>query len=165
MRKSITRIKVMATYEKRFSDHQKRKLLEEFYASNYTNSAFCRINGIKESTFRYWRGSAHLNRGIEDKRFSKGEKLEDPLLAESEEIASLVKVGADNTDTANAVIDIPKEALTPNREVQQYSYCIKDTSRISSPIHLSLGMIHIDLDDGCSTLELKNIITVLNGVV
>ena len=155
----------MGKYSKRLTDHQKRKLLEEFHSSNYSISAFCRINGIKRSTFEYWKENPSLNRGIVGKTTVQSNQSEDIQEDEPQAISSLVKVGGANSDDEKGIIDIPAEVLMPHSQVCKNNTIIKDTSKITSPIRLSLGRIRIELDEGCSAMEFKNIITVLNGVI
>ena len=50
---------------KPFSDNQKRKMIEQFSISRTLSNEFARLNGIGESTFRYWLKCEYLTRGID----------------------------------------------------------------------------------------------------
>ena len=148
----------------RFTDYQKKKFILDYYASTYTKSAFCRLNGLKKSTLDYWLYNCdYLKRGIDPEKLQKVTRI-DSVPAENAEPEALVRIGDDCSSDDNSLIEIPSSVISPSESIPlQKKQVAHNIDQIGVPIKITVGEICIELEYGCSSLDLKNVMTALKG--
>ena len=152
---------------KPFTDAQKRRMIEQFAISRGSSNEFARLNGIGESTFRYWLKCEYLTRGIDLQWYfdklngvpvkSNAVELEDV------EPAALVRIGG--TDDSNRdLLEIPQDIVAPPRKVKTEPPAkLHPKNVIGTSLILKTGDISIKVPSECSCMDLRNIVMVLKG--
>lgn len=145
-------------------------MIEQFSNSRTSSNEFARLNGIGESTFRYWLKCEYLTRGIDLQWYF--DKLNDaPVKSnavelEDVETPSLVRIGSSNSTTdSKDILEIPPEIIAPpmkNKTVPPVKQ--RPLNVVGTPLTLRTGKISIEIPAECSCMDLRNIVMVLNGV-